>query len=88
MDLEDLGRKVRDRREEMGLTRPELEAKSHVSLSRIQALENGRALDMKFASVVAILEALEMSVRIGHRPGGRPTFEEIREENDDAPGLG
>lgn len=89
MDLEDLGQQVLERRKALRLSRRELEEMSHVSATRIRALETGQALDMNFGNVVAILEALEMSVRIGHRPDGRPTFEEIREENEhDAPGLG
>lgn len=89
MDLEDLGRQVEAKRKALKLSRRELEAMSHVSASRIQALETGRALDMQFGKVVAILEVLEMTVRIGHGAGGRPTFDDLREEHEDgAPGLG
>jgi transcriptional regulator with XRE-family HTH domain len=89
MDLFEIGALVRARREEMGLTQSDLAERSGMSRVRISHLESGRAYDMSFGKVTALLDACGMSLRVADTREARPVFEEIRRENeDDVPGLG
>jgi len=89
MDLFEIGARVRARREEMGLTQFDLAERSGVSRVRISHLESGRAYNMSFGKVTALLDACGMSLRVADTREARPVFEEIRRENeDDVPGLG
>jgi transcriptional regulator with XRE-family HTH domain len=89
MDLFEIGALLRERRERLGLSQAELAERSGVSRVRISHLESGRAYDMSFGKVTALLEACGMSLRVADTRDARPVFEEIRRENeDDVPGLG
>lgn len=78
MELDDLARQVRAARRAAGLSQQALAERAGLSRARIEALENGRALDMKFGSVARILEALGLELRLGAANFGRPTLEELR----------
>lgn len=82
MDLLDLGPTVRERRREQRLTRDALATRCGVSLARIEAFENGRALDMKFGNVVAILEGVGLTLSLAPTPDRRPVFEDLVTEED------
>jgi transcriptional regulator with XRE-family HTH domain len=89
MDLFEIGALIRERREAVGMTQGELSLRSGVSRVRISHLESGRAYDMSFGKVSALLDACGMSLRVADTREARPVFEEIRRENeDDVPGLG
>ncbi|MFX4299981.1 helix-turn-helix domain-containing protein [Pseudosulfitobacter pseudonitzschiae] len=88
MDIFDISERVRAKRKELGMSQTRLAERTGLGRVRINQLETGNALDMKFSNIVAILEELGMSVRIVDAPDRRPVFEEIREEmENETPGM-
>ena len=89
MDIVEVGDAVRQRRRDMGYTQQKLAELSGLSRTRINQMEAGRAFDMKLGSIVSILDALGMSLRISESRDARPVFEDIWKESEDgAPSLG
>ena len=91
MNITDIGELVREARRDQRMTQVELAEKSGVSRVRINRLECGEVFDMTFSNVMSLLEALDLSLRIGTANAGRPVFEELQEQKDDlydTPGLG
>ena len=89
MDLIDLGERVRRERRAAGITQQELAQKSGVSRLRIVQFENGQVFDMKFGTVMQILEAVGMTLALDRPRSARPTLDDIRkEQEDETPGLG
>lgn len=83
MDIFDYGERVREERKARGMTQDELAEKAGLSRGRLNRIENGQIFDMKFATVVAVLEALDLSLRIGTANAGRPTLDDLQEEQRD-----
>ena len=57
-----MGNKIRERREELGLTQETLASRSGVSRQTISALENGKYENMLVGTLAAIATALENTV--------------------------
>ena len=57
-----MGNKIRERREELGLTQETLASRSGVSRQTISALENGKYENMLVGTLAAIATALETTV--------------------------
>ncbi|WP_084536957.1 helix-turn-helix domain-containing protein [Azospirillum halopraeferens] len=70
-----------ERRREKGLTQPALAQRAGVSRATIAALETGAARELGFNKVAMILAALDLDLRIATANRGRPTFEELRNED-------
>ncbi|MCW3783574.1 helix-turn-helix domain-containing protein [Defluviimonas salinarum] len=64
MEIAKIGNKVRLERQRRGLTQQQLADKSSVSKGRIEAIENGRCMDMGFGMVTSILSALGLTLAI------------------------
>ncbi len=91
MNILDVGDLVRETRRQKKMTQAELAEKSGVSRVRIVQLERGEVFDMTWSNVTSLLEALELSLRIGEANAGRPVLEDIQEQKDDlydTPGMG
>lgn len=89
MDIFDISEQVRAKRKELGISQTALAERTGLGRVRINQLETGNALDMKFSNVMTILEELGLSMRVIDAPSSRPVFEEIREEiEDETPSLG
>ena len=80
-DLAELGQAIRHRRAELGLTREQLSSLARVSRARIEALENGRAVEMGFQNLMQILNALGLDLRLTELNRQRPTLEDLQREN-------
>lgn len=80
-DLVELGQAVRQRRTELGLSREQLAKEATVSRARIEALENGRAVEMGFQNLMQVLNAIGLDLRLTELNRRRPTLEDLQKEN-------
>jgi len=88
MDIIDIGGRVKARRLELGLTQGRVAELAGTSRARVEALENGRAIDIGFKRLRAILNALRLDLVPTEMNAGRPTLEDLsREEESNAPRL-
>jgi transcriptional regulator with XRE-family HTH domain len=83
-----IGRQIKDRRLAKGWTQEVLARKANTSRARIEALENARAPDIGFKRLQRIMNALGLDLRPSDLNAGRPTLEQLTDEDDDAPRLG
>lgn len=81
IDLVELGQAVRQRRTELGLSREQLAKEAGVSRARIEALENGRAVEMGFQNIMQVLNAIGLDLRLTELNRRRPTLEDLQKEN-------
>lgn len=88
IDLLDLGEAIKASRREKKITREQLARLSGVSRARLEQLENGRAAEIGFTNVMSILHVLGMDLRLTTANKGRPTLEDLAEEEDNAPRMG
>ncbi len=79
-DLAEVGGAVRQRRKELGLSREQLATAAGVSRARIEALENGRAVEMGFQNLLQILNAIGLDFRLTELNRRRPTLEDLQKE--------
>lgn len=88
MDLFEISERVREQRKALGLTQAELAERAGISRVRVSQLEAGAHFDMRFSTVMAVLEALDLTLRLGTANAGRPTLDDIQNERDsDTPGF-
>jgi transcriptional regulator with XRE-family HTH domain len=88
LDLATLGETIARRRRTLGLTQTALALRASVGRATIDSLENGRAGELGFTKVARILAALDLDLRLTEAARGRPTLEDLLQEQDnDARGL-
>lgn len=87
IDLVTLGAEVARRRSELGLTQTVLAARARVSRATLDALENGRTGELGYTKVARILAALGLNLKLVEASRGRPTLEDLMNEDDDDQGL-
>ena len=90
-NLIQIGREIKQARAAKGWTQQALAQKSGTSRARIDALENARAPDIGFKRLLRIMNALDLDLRSTELNLGRPTLEQMIEEEDEeghAPHLG
>lgn len=63
MDLTYLGKKIRDRRKELGMTQKELAKFANLSHTGIGKIESGSS-DIKFTTLIKILNFLNLNLKI------------------------
>lgn len=68
MDLQEIGQRILQQRKSLGLTQAELAASAHVSRYTLVKLETGKASDIQFKSLSAILAALRLVITVTERP--------------------
>ena len=92
MDVEEFGKQVKEYRRQAGLTQEELASRASVARSRIDAIENGRAVDVGLLFALKILTVLEIDIKLVPSGDTRPTLEDLKNENSEyqsnAPRLG
>ena len=64
-----------------------LAKRASVSRATLDALENGRTGEVGFSKITKMLAALGMELRLQESGSGRPTFDELTQENNDDQGL-
>lgn len=84
MTLVELGMRVRDARKQKKLTQAALGERLGLSRQVILRLENGDAMEIGLARVLAIFEALDLDVELRPARPERPTLEEVYAENEAA----
>lgn len=82
-DLITIGRQIKVRRVSKGWTQEHLARKSGASRARIEALENARAPDVGFKRLQRIMNALDLDLRPSDLNAGRPTLEQLSDEDKD-----
>jgi transcriptional regulator with XRE-family HTH domain len=83
MDLFDIGEAIRSSRKAQQMTQAELAEKAGISRPRLNQLESGAIFDVRFGTLIAVLTALDLDVRLVSANGGRPTLDELQVRNDD-----
>jgi transcriptional regulator with XRE-family HTH domain len=87
-DLIELGELVKKTRRAQKLSQGDLVQRSNVSRARLDALENGRISDIGFKNLMRVINALGLDLRVTQLNEGRPTLEDLVEEDEHASGLG
>ena len=87
LPLSSIGQQIAMKRKALGLTQPMLAQKSRVGLSTLDALENGRLVELGYSKITNILTALGMELKLQETSAERPTLEELIEEGRDDQGL-
>lgn len=85
--MSSIGQQIAMKRKALGLTQPMLAQKSRVGLSTLDALENGRLVELGYSKITNILTALGMELKLQETSAERPTLEELIEEGRDDQGL-
>jgi transcriptional regulator with XRE-family HTH domain len=81
LTLDTLSRTIKAARTEKDLSQSDLSARADVSRAQIDRLENGRAGDVRFSTLMRILRALDLDLTLGPQNQGRPTLTELRRED-------
>lgn len=82
MDIFEIGERVRAERRRKKLTQEKLGEISGVSRVRINKIENGTAMDIRFGTVINVLNALNLDLEMTDYNAGRPTLEDLLAENE------
>lgn len=82
MDLIRIGEEIREARRDRRWSQEDLAKASGVSRSRIAGVENGRLPEVGFQLLRRVLIALDLDLRITDFNSGRPTLEQLVEENE------
>jgi transcriptional regulator with XRE-family HTH domain len=89
MELIEIGELIKKTRRTKGWSQTELSEKSGVSRARIEALENARIAEIGFKHLRRIMNSLGLDLRVTQLNRGRPTLEDLAEEEveEDAQSL-
>jgi transcriptional regulator with XRE-family HTH domain len=80
--LPEIGELIKRARRNANMTRDHLATLSGVSRARIEALENQRAPEMGYNSVLTLLRVLGLDLAVTTFNRGRLTADDLRREND------
>jgi transcriptional regulator with XRE-family HTH domain len=83
ISLEEIGATIARARAMSGLRQIDLASRSSLSRATIDALENGRARDIGYSKLARILGALGLELSIRPAANGRPTLDELLQEDAD-----
>lgn len=81
-DLETVGTLIAKQRSMMKLTQAALAKRARIGHSTLDALENGRLAELGFGKISRLLAALGLDIKIVEANQGRPTLEDLLNEND------
>ena len=87
LPLSSIAEQIAARRKALKLSQAALAKKSGVSRSTLDALENGRMGELGFSKVTNILATLGLELSLGEASAGRPTLEDLMEEEQDDQGM-
>lgn len=87
LTLSFIGQKIAGARKKQAWSQAQLAEQASVSRATIEALENGRTGELGFSKITKILAALGMELKLEESGSGRPTLDELRQENSDDQSL-
>jgi transcriptional regulator with XRE-family HTH domain len=87
LTLSFIGTKIAAARNKRGWSQTDLAERASVSRATLDALENGRAGELGFSKITKILAALGMELKLQETGSGRPTLDELMQEDTDDQGL-
>lgn len=89
MDLFDIGDEIRSARKAKKMTQADLSEASGVSRVWISQIESGSVYDVKFGTILKLMTAVGLTIKVAPDNGGMPVYEELLEEDGhEAPGMG
>ena len=77
IDLSDIGQAVKKRRKELGLSQQDLAKLAKVARNRIAPLETERLPEIGFTTLLKILHAIGLDLRVTTLNRQRPTLEDL-----------
>jgi transcriptional regulator with XRE-family HTH domain len=83
MQIVEIGRRIRDGRRALGLTQVGLAASARVSRQTIDRLENGRTPEIGYRTLLRLLNAVGLDLRLTTYNERRPTLEDLARENEE-----
>jgi len=88
LDLVSIGARIAGQRKALRLTQAELSRKAGIGRSTLDALENGRSGELGFSKITRLLSALGLELTLQPSGSGRPTLDELMQEDRDDQSLG
>jgi transcriptional regulator with XRE-family HTH domain len=86
--ITDLGSQIASKRKTLGLSQKELARRARISRSTLDALENGRTGELGFSKIARLLSILGLELKLQNAIPGRPTLDELMEENENDQSMG
>ncbi|HXP41411.1 MAG TPA: helix-turn-helix domain-containing protein [Candidatus Acidoferrales bacterium] len=87
LTLSFIGAEIAAARKKREWSQADLAKRASVSRATLDALENGRAGEVGFSKMTKILAALGMELKLQESGSGRPTLDELMQEDTDDQGL-
>lgn len=87
LTLSFIGAEIATARNTRGWSQADLAKRASVSRATLDALENGRAGELGFSKITKILAALGMELKLQESGSGRPTLDELMQEDTDDQSL-
>ena len=87
LTLSSMGAQIAAARKKREWSQADLAKRASVSRATIEALENGRTGELGFSKITKILAALGMELKLQEGGLGRPTLDELMQEDSDDQGL-
>jgi transcriptional regulator with XRE-family HTH domain len=87
VNLLSIGDRVAERRKTLKLSQTALARKAGLSRATLDALENGRAGELGFSKVTKLLAALGLELTLQTANSGRPTLDQLLQEDRDDQSL-
>jgi transcriptional regulator with XRE-family HTH domain len=87
LTLSFMGAQIAAARKEHGWSQTQLAKHASVSRATIDALENSRTGELGFSKITKILAALGLELKLEESGSGRPTLDELMQENNDDQSL-
>lgn len=87
LTLSFIGTEIAAARTKRGWRQTDLAKRASISRATVDALENGRAGELGFSKITKILAALGMELKLQESGTGRPTLDELMQEDNDDQGL-
>jgi transcriptional regulator with XRE-family HTH domain len=80
LTLDSIGEQIAARRKTLGMSQAVLARKAAIGHSTLNALENNRIGELGFSKISKILSTLGMELKLQLTTSGRPTLDELMEE--------
>jgi transcriptional regulator with XRE-family HTH domain len=81
LTLSSIGAQIAAKRKKLDLSQADLARKASISRATVDALENGRSGELGFSKITKLLSALGLELKLLESGSGRPTLDELMEED-------